>query len=62
LIQKEGDIAEQEMYRTFNMGVGMVLITSEEEAKKILEELKSINCESYIIGKVIKGIKQTIIK
>ncbi|MEA2022509.1 MAG: phosphoribosylformylglycinamidine cyclo-ligase [Candidatus Caldatribacteriota bacterium] len=62
LIQKEGDIAEQEMYRTFNMGIGIALIVSDSEAEKILEELKSINCESYIIGQVIKGNKQTIIK
>jgi len=62
LIRKEGDIAEQEMYRTFNMGIGMVLIVSDSESKKISEELKSVNCESYVIGQVIKGNKQTIIK
>lgn len=62
LIQKEGSIAEQEMYRTFNMGIGMALIVSDSESEKILEELESMNCESYIIGQVIKGKKQTIIK
>ncbi len=62
LIQKEGNIAEQEMYRTFNMGIGMVLIVSNSEAEKILEELESMNCETYVIGQVIKGNKETIIK
>ena len=44
------------------MGIGMVLIVLESESEKMLVELESMNCESYIIGKVIKGIKQTIIK
>ena len=62
LIQKEGSIAEQEMYRTFNMGIGMVLIVSESGSGKILEELKAMNCESYIIGQVIKGNKHIVIR
>ena len=62
LIQKEGNIAEREMYHTFNMGIGMVLIASEEEAKKILEELRLMKCDSYIIGKVIKGNKRIVIR
>ena len=50
------------MYHTFNMGIGMVLIASEEEAKKILEELRLMKCDSYIIGKVIKGNKRIVIR
>ena len=62
LIQKDGNIAKQEMYRTFNMGIGMVLIVPESESEKMLVELESMNCESYIMGQVIKGNKKTIIK
>lgn len=61
LIQKEGKISNEEMYRTFNMGIGMILIVSDNEALKITEELGLIDCDSYIIGKVIKGNKQVII-
>lgn len=61
LIQKEGKISNEEMYRTFNMGIGMILIVSDNEALKITEELELIDCDSYIIGKVIKGNKQIII-
>jgi len=53
LIQKDGNIAKQEMYRTFNMGIGMVLIVPESESEKMLVELESMNCESYIMGQVI---------
>jgi phosphoribosylformylglycinamidine cyclo-ligase len=62
LIQKEGKISDEEMYRTFNMGIGMVLIVPDGEAEKILEELRLMNYDSSIIGKVIKGEKQTIIR
>ena len=62
LIQKEGKISDEEMYRTFNMGIGMVLIVPDGESEKILEELRLMNYDSSIIGKVIKGNKQIIIR
>jgi len=62
LIQKEGEISDEEMYHTFNMGIGMVLIVPQNDASKIINELKMIRYDSYIIGKVIKGNKQIIIR
>jgi len=62
LIQKEGKISDEEMYRTFNMGIGMVLIVPDGESEKILEELRLMNYDSSIVGKVIKGNKQIIIR
>jgi phosphoribosylformylglycinamidine cyclo-ligase len=62
LIQKEGKISDEEMYRTFNIGIGMVLIVPQNDALRIINELKMIRYDSYIIGKVIKGNKQIIIR
>jgi len=53
-IQKEGEISDGEMYRTFNMGIGMVLIVSSNDASKVIDELKMAEYNSYLIGKVIK--------
>ena len=61
LIQKEGEISDEEMYRTFNMGIGMVLVVRSDKTEQIINELKMIRYDSYIIGKVIKGNKQIII-
>jgi len=61
LIQKEGKISDEEMYRTFNMGIGMVLIVPRNDASKVINELKMVRYGSYIIGRVIKGNKQIII-
>ncbi|MBA7537939.1 Phosphoribosylformylglycinamidine cyclo-ligase [subsurface metagenome] len=54
LIQKEGKISDEEMYRTFNMGVGMVLIIRSDKTEKIIDELKQLNFSSYLIGRVVK--------
>lgn len=62
LIQKEGKISDEEMYRTFNMSIGMVVIVPQNDASKIINELKIIKCDSCIIGRVIKGNKQIIIR
>ena len=61
LIQKEGKIFDEEMYRTFNMGIGMALVVRPDKTEQIINELKMIRYDSYIIGKVIKGNKQIII-
>ena len=54
LIQKEGEISDEEMYRTFNMGIGMVLIVRPDKVKEIIKELKQMNFPSYLIGQVVK--------
>jgi len=62
LIQKEGEISAEEMYRTFNMGIGMALVVRPDKTEQIINELKMIRYDSYIIGKVVKGNKQIIIE
>jgi len=49
LIQKEGKISDQEMYRVFNMGLGMVAVCPEANVTKILECLP----DAVVIGKMI---------
>jgi phosphoribosylformylglycinamidine cyclo-ligase len=50
LIQKKGNIDETEMYRVFNMGVGMVLICSRQQLTKLTAALPEVK----VIGKVVK--------
>lgn len=58
LIQKEGNIPERDMYNTFNMGIGMAIIVSEEEKEKALQILKEAGETAYVIGEVVKGNKE----
>jgi phosphoribosylformylglycinamidine cyclo-ligase len=52
LIQKIGNIEEEEMREVFNLGIGMVIVTSKKDADRILGELISGGETAYIIGTV----------
>ena len=54
-IQKVGNISEHDMFNTFNMGVGMIAIVSEQDADKALATLKEAGEDDYVIGQVKEG-------
>jgi len=58
LIQEIGDISEPEMYRTFNMGVGYVLIVPKEQATSVVSRLTEMGERAYMIGEVRKGSRE----
>jgi len=58
LIQDKGNVPEDDMYGTFNMGIGMVLVVKPDNAPKIKSVLGKFNLRSWVIGEVIKGKKQ----
>lgn len=51
-LQTRGKIDEKEMFGTFNMGVGMVVILKKEDVEQAMKILKQIGEESYVIGKI----------
>ena len=55
LLQQWGNVAWPEMYRTFNMGIGMILIVPAAEAEAIKAHLQQAHEPVYEIGKVVKG-------
>jgi phosphoribosylformylglycinamidine cyclo-ligase len=57
VMQKLGNVSEKEMFRTFNMGIGMVVICSESD----VDTLKGQFEPSYEIGKVTSGSKDVLI-
>ena len=61
LIAKEGNISERDMFNTFNMGVGMSVVVSKDEAEKALEILRANGEDAYIIGEIIKGEESVVI-
>lgn len=54
LMQREGNIDIDEMYSTFNMGIGMVLAVDKDKCDDIINYLESINEKPVKIGKVVK--------
>jgi len=61
LIAKTGNISERDMFNTFNMGVGMSVVVSKEEADKALEILRANGEDAYIIGEIIKSDESVVI-
>jgi phosphoribosylformylglycinamidine cyclo-ligase len=55
LLQRLGDVAWPEMYRTFNMGIGFVLIVSSEDAEPLRQQLADMGESSCVIGRVEPG-------
>lgn len=52
LIQKTGNIPDNEMYNVFNMGIGFILAVDERDVDDIMSKLNEINEQAYVIGKV----------
>lgn len=61
LLQRWGGISTKEMYSTFNMGVGMILVISKEELEDIKTYLEDIEEEFYILGRVEKGSEGVVL-
>lgn len=61
LLAKEGNIPERDMFNTFNMGVGMSIVVSKNDADKALQILKANGEDAYIIGEAVKGDSGVII-
>lgn len=57
LIEKTGHISQEEMRKTFNMGIGYIMITSEKESGDLISLLNGIGYKAFIIGKIEKGGK-----
>ena len=55
LIQEKGNVAEKDMYNTFNMGIGMVLAVPAEIAPFVVAEANNKGEKAYIIGEIVKG-------
>jgi len=56
-IQKTGDIDPEEMYKVFNMGIGLVLVVARKDAEKVKRDLEKLKERVYHIGEIVSGEK-----
>ena len=53
LIQERGSVDTEEMYRVFNMGIGLTLVTSPAYVEPVLKRARELGDESYVIGEIV---------
>ena len=61
-IQERGQMSETEMFRTFNMGVGMVLIMEPKNAQEALKLFEKAGEKAWIIGEVSEGACEVVLQ
>ena len=61
LLAKEGNIAEEMMYNTFNMGIGMIVAVDEKDVDATIHAMKEAGDEAFVVGYVEAGEKGVIL-
>ena len=61
VIAKRGRIPERDMFNTFNMGVGMSVVVSAQEADKALAVLQENGIDAYVIGSIVRNAEEKVI-
>ena len=61
LIQQKGNITDKEMFSTFNMGIGMMVIVKEKDVGQAIQILRDSGENVKTIGKIVSGSKQVIL-
>ena len=55
LLKKWADLKDEDMYATFNMGVGFTLVVSQDDKEKVVDFFKNTDLKLYELGKVVDG-------
>lgn len=56
-IQKEGNVPKEEMYKTFNMGIGLIIAIDKKDEKETIKILEDLGEKPFIIGYIEEGEK-----
>ena len=57
MLKKDGEIKEEIMYNTFNMGLGMIVAVNEEDVDKTMEAIKAAGETPFVVGRTEAGEK-----
>jgi phosphoribosylformylglycinamidine cyclo-ligase len=61
LMQRIGKVEDEEMFRAFNMGIGMVVICAPSDVDEIKESVSKVGTSCYEIGKVVAGNREVVV-
>ncbi|NNE62682.1 MAG: phosphoribosylformylglycinamidine cyclo-ligase [Gammaproteobacteria bacterium] len=60
-LQKTGNVAREEMLRTFNCGAGMVLIVNSEQQQACLDKMSELGEQAWVIGRIVENNGEAIV-
>jgi phosphoribosylformylglycinamidine cyclo-ligase len=55
LVRKKAGVDDNEMFRDFNMGIGMVLAVPAKQADAVMKKARKLGEQAYLIGEIVKG-------
>jgi phosphoribosylformylglycinamidine cyclo-ligase len=55
LVRKKAGVDDNEMYRDFNMGIGMILAVPAKQADAVMKKARKLGEQAYLIGEIVKG-------
>ena len=61
-MQKRAEITDEQIYNTFNMGIGMVVCVAPENVDAAMASLKATGEDVCVLGKVVEGDRKVILK
>ena len=62
VLKKFGNLEDEDMYRAFNVGVGMAAVVKKEFTQEVQKHIKKYNIDAYEIGSIINGSGKVILK
>lgn len=62
MMQKKGEITDEMMYNTFNMGIGMVVCVDKEDVEATMDAIKSAGDVPFVIGNTVTGEKGVVLQ
>jgi phosphoribosylformylglycinamidine cyclo-ligase len=62
VMQKRAGISDEQIYNTFNMGIGMMVVVSENDVQAALDSLTATGEDVCVIGKIVEGDRKVILK
>ena len=60
-LEKTSGLGIEELYNTFNMGIGMIIVVAPEDATKVVEALHAAGEKASVVGEIVKGDKGVIL-
>ena len=62
IIQERGGVEEREMFRTLNMGIGMIAVVKSADAARAVRRLAGLGQRAFVIGEIVRGPQGVVIE